>query len=518
MYTVGGRGGKVYTVTRLADDNQPGSLRYGVQQSGARTIVFDVSGVIELNSTLEIKNSHLTMAGQTAPGDGITLAHYPVVVKADQVIIRFMRFRMGDVKAVEGDAIWGRYQKNILIDHCSMSWSTDECASFYGNIDFTLQWCLIAESLTESVHGKGAHGYGGIWGGNHASFHHNLLMHHDSRLPRFDHPGVYSSSYPADVWRGPVDYRNNVVYNWGANHTYGGEGGTFNMVNNYYRPGPASTTRNRFLEAYKESYTYGKFYLEGNVHSASSAISANNASGITLKSGGNVADLLLSEPLQVKGDRTTHTAELAFERVIAHAGASLVRDALDLRYAEEAQQGVATKIGSVTSKPRYGLIDTQNDAGGWPVLQSKPALPDADGDGMPDSWEVAQGLNPLVIDGHLNQLHPQYTNLEVYLHSLVSAVVTAQNQGGISTGISTPSGAAIMLRVFPNPAAEELVVEANETLAGIEIYAVTGTRVYRGAPNTTRATVPVAHLPRGVYVLAATDRTGNVTNLKWMKK
>ena len=469
-YITGGRGGSVYHVTNL-NDSGTGSLREALGKSGKRTIVFDVSGVINLKSDLKISKGDVTIAGQTSPGDGITLANYTVTVAADNVIIRFIRFRRGNAVNINdgADAIWGRQRKNIMLDHCSFSWSIDEVASFYDNRTFTMQWCTIAEALTNAGHDKGAHGYGGIWGGKEASFHHNFLLHLQNRVPRFNGAryawsGYDTSKYPNTIQAERVDFRNCVMFNWGTGGCYGGPGGGYiNMVNNYYKAGPATTNKTRVTQISKSDSSNGgdnpfpgytsRYYINGNYVTAAGDNAENyDWKGVVYDNGiptvngvrcvndsknyygegaGNIP-IKLDEPIDA-GEVTTHSATVAFEKVVAYAGASYKRDAVDERYAQEAKDGTATYTGSVTGKK--GIIDTQNDVGGWPELAKETKPADSDKDGMPDDWETANGLNPKLNDSKLYTIDPKgyYTNLEVYMNSLVQDVMIAGNADAIES-------------------------------------------------------------------------------------
>lgn len=456
MYTTGGRGGRIIHVTNL-NDSGTGSLRAAVEASGPRIVVFDVAGIIELSSKLRIRNGDLTIAGQTAPGDGICIKNYATVVEADNVIIRFVRFRLGDqgANADDGeDAIWGRRQKDIIIDHCSMSWSIDECASFYGNSNFTMQWCILTESLRHSVHGKGSHGYGGIWGGENASFHHNLLANHDSRNPRFDHPEIYENPSDPDR-RGNVDYRNNAVYNWGSNSTYGGEGGHFNMVGNYYRQGPASRDRAYFIDAngiYTSNgtdYGYPYLYMDGNHYVQYPDMTAGD--GVYWHDHGtNIppdASRLLSSILPISGPdgqtvyTTTHSAQDAFALICETGGASLVRDEVDDRACLDAQSGTASYPDGGNGS-EGGIVDTPSAVGGWPEYSADTEneandKTDTDGDGIPDWFEEEFGLDTESDDSKAMtvDVKGRYTNIEMYLHYLVRDIVASQAGNGIYTAL-----------------------------------------------------------------------------------
>ena len=408
-YTVGGRGGKVIEVTSLHDAG-PGSFRAAVSAKGPRTVVFRVSGTIALESELKIREPYLTIAGQTAPGDGICIKNYQVNFDTSQVIMRYLRFRPGDEKGKEQDAFGGAGNQ-IVVDHCSASWGVDETFSINKAANLTVQWCLVSESLYHSIHKKGNHGYGGLWGGPGGSWHHNILAHHSSRNPRA----------LGNVDSGLMDYRNNVIYNWGFNSAYGGELWPRNWINNYYQSGPATDDKVRG-RIFLQKDPRGKMFAAGNFVAGFPAISADNWNGgINFAPDGEATEktLRVDRPFVV-APVTTQSAEAAYGLVLAQAGASLVRDAVDRRVVEEIRTGTAT-LGASYKGGGKGIIDSQKDVGGWPELRSLPAPVDTDHDGVPDVWELAHGLNPRdPADGPRATTPGGYTHLERYLNSLVS--------------------------------------------------------------------------------------------------
>ncbi|HOV71453.1 MAG TPA: T9SS type A sorting domain-containing protein [Dysgonamonadaceae bacterium] len=529
MYTTGGRGGKILYVTKLTDDGTTGTLRWAINQSGARIIMFKVTGIIPLTSELRIKNSNLTIAGQSAPGDGICLKNYPVVVQASNVIIRFMRFRMGDEAAAAdklagntsyswdgADAIWGRDASNIILDHCSMSWNIDECASFYDNKNFTMQWCILAESLRNSVHSKGAHGYGGIWGGEPATFHHNLLAFHDSRNPRF-----CGSRYTNSPATEKVNFTNNVIYNWGSNSGYAGEGGYYNMMNNYYRSGKATKTSNGVYyrifspNADDGSNTqpkgvWGHFHLSGNIMINTPSVTENNWLGF--QPSGTYSDSIKSEvPFEFPPYLRLQRADSAYLSVTSFAGASLKRDAVDTRIVNNVLNGTVT-VTSGSNGSTGGFIDSQADVGGWPEYTYDPAsVPsDTDADGMPDDWETSKGLNPNdATDGSTKTLDGQYTNVEVYLNELAAPVVNRQYLES-NTAVNEIQ-ANSSLRIYPNPfKSGNLNIKTDEKINKVGFYLLTGTKIYEKEIVGTEVSFTMPQLNVGIYLVKVKMENGKV--------
>ncbi|MEO5914504.1 MAG: hypothetical protein ABIS50_09750 [Luteolibacter sp.] len=456
-FASGGRGGEVYVVTNL-NNSGAGSLREGVTNRAAgvpRTIVFAVSGTIYLNSTLRITQGNLTIAGQSAPGDGICLAWYPIdPSNSSNVIIRFIRSRLGDTSGNENDAFSCRYASNVIVDHCSFSWSVDETASSYDNTNFTMQWCMVTESLRDSVHSKGPHGYGAIWGGLGATFHHNLIAHHDSRNPRFN--GSQTHGTDGEI----VDMRNNVIYNWRSNSTYGGQpadDGTpahQNMINNYYKSGPATPSTNavryRILEPTANPLStggqYSLFHISGNLTSASATVSSDNWNGGVQVISASLYPTIRAAAPVLTSIPVTQTALDAYPLVLAHGGCRLpVRDSVDTRVISEVQGGNFTYRGSKGNYP--GIIDSQADVGGWPTLASTPAPADGDSDGMPDSWETAHSLNPAAAADRNTVDAAGYTNLELYLNELAASAFPIPQIGTQPQSQTVTAGAGFGLTV-----------------------------------------------------------------------
>lgn len=545
-YVTGGRGGKVIHVTNL-NDKGTGSFRAAVTGNSKKIIVFDVAGVIPLASDLTI-GANTTILGQTAPSPGITLRYYTVRPE-DNCIIRFIRLRRGQEKDINdgADATWQRNKTGIIFDHCSFSWSIDEVASFYDNNNFTMQWCTVAESLTNPGHSKGAHGYGGIWGGKLASFHHNFVGHLMNRGPRFNGARYgwtgYTSNKDYDTykWENPVqaenvDFRNCVMYN-AQGTCYGGPGGgQINIVNNYYKAGPSHSLKSKTLNGIKVSVSSGKergsqdritqvtvsssgnsdkkhpeyyemtsrYFINGNTTETTKGTVTKNQDwkGVVYDKGtytyngerysadkknfygDAVAHQTIDGVSCVKikmdnpaptGEVTTHSAAEAFSKVLAYGGASLYRDEIDARYMEEAKTGTAQYKGSITQSP--GIIDKVSDVNGYTEstfgTASRPADFDTDKDGIPDAWELANGLNPnddsdaltYSLDGK-----GYYTNVEVYANSLVEDIMKQGNADAENKvdeyypECKNPTGISQVISSYPGGIAKVTYYSLNGTL------------------------------------------------------
>lgn len=426
-YTTGGRGGKVIKVTNL-NDSGPGSLRDAVSKKYPRIIVFEVDGTIHLDSKLNIQGN-VTIAGQSAPGDGICIADQSVQLGGDNIIIRYMRFRLGDkfqrAAMVDGngsdDALGGNRRNHIMIDHCSMSWSNDEVFSIYGGDSTTVQWNLIAEPLNYSYHfEKGdtdfeKHGYGGIWGGKHLSAHHNMFAHCVSRNPRFNGNRLGSDQEL-------VDFRNNLIYNWEHNSIYGGELGKYNVVNNYFKPGPntRSAVNKRILNPTRdETRGLGTFYVTGNWVDGNELVSKDNLQGIdfdnklSAEEKGAAVTIVPFSVLPVPNQ----SAKEAYSAILNSVGASFKRDSLDRRLIQDVilRKG---KIIDVQGGFEHGTPFEQTIQA-WPSLKNGISIQDLDQDGMPDAWEKTHGLNIAISNAEGYDLSKEYTNIEVYLNSLL---------------------------------------------------------------------------------------------------
>lgn len=514
MYTTGGRavdekGSVVYHVTSLedcTDDNLvEGTLRWALNtgDNTPRTILFDVCGTIKLASRLKFSHPNVSILGQSAPGGGICISGANIYVCKNNVIIRHLRFRAGDEADKNYSAIDIENVENVIIDHCSFSWSMEENVTMYDNNYTTMQWCILSEPLYYSRHKKGERGYGSQWGGEHSSFHHNLLAHCVSRGPRLNGARDHNTDYGAHDQFVDTEIVNNVMYNWGKKEcTHGGEldapdelytiikktlddgsvikdtiarySGTYvnnNLVNNYYKPGPTTDAcaggYRWFARISRIDGGYGKYskwYVNGNVmeennHHYSNATqssedkfkgnyekintnnwyNANSSSsqkGLDIQYGANDANMqkhYLDKDTTMSGLISIESAEDAYSSVIAKAGCTLPRrDAVDVRILAEAS-GKREPIYHGSFKATYlGVIDSQNDLkpanaddtwSAWPSLEMEEneTLPiDTDKDGIPDEYEITNGLNHTSASDGGAIASNGYSNLENYLETIIA--------------------------------------------------------------------------------------------------
>jgi hypothetical protein len=423
-FTPGGRGGKVLLVSNL-NDKGPGSLREAVEVQGPRTVLFRVAGIITLETPLAINNPFITIAGQSAPGDGICIRGQTTEINTHDVVLRYLRFRRGNTK-VRDDALGGNPRGNVIVDHCSCSWGLDENLSLYRYVtkegdkfikhpveNLTIQWCISSEALNPFNHA-----FGGTWGGKNCSFHHNLFASNTGRNPSIGMGGDF-------------DFRNNVLFNWRHRTVDGGDGSSrINVISNYYKPGPVTTSeelRHRICKvdarSQKDQYPgAGKWYVAGNFVDGNSKVTADNwAGGVQYAPERKNKDEVIPAPTE-KDARvlapfpaasiTQHKAEEAYELVLNWAGATLPkRDPVDVRVIESVRTGKTTY--------KDGIIETPADVGGWPEYKSADLDLDTDGDGIPDWWEKKYGLDPNdPSDGVKDCNGDGYTNLEKYLNGI----------------------------------------------------------------------------------------------------
>lgn len=465
MYTFGGRGGKVLTVTNLNDDG-PGSFRWACEQGGARIVVFNVSGNIVLKTPIIVRAPYITIAGQTAPGEGVQISGESFQVDTHDVIVRHMRFRRGNTHVwYREDSFGGNPVGNIMIDHCSCEWGLDENISFYRHmfdlhdgkpkrkvptVNVTIQNTISAKALD-----TWNHAFGSTIGGENSSFMRNLWADNTGRNPSIG-------------WGGVFNFVNNIVYNWVHRTADGGEYSTMsNFINNYYKPGPLtpkntpigyrivkSESRSNKLFDYPQ---YGRIYATGNIMEGNERVTKNNWDGgiqiadKDLPNGipDDVKTLMHSNEPFAMPHMTIIPSDQTFDKVLSNVGATMpCRDIVDQRIVEEVRTGQAYYVKKLPKKNPYGdmwglsdkskneegffkyrrldkdsykhgIITSIEQMGGFPKYKKYTAWKDSDGDGMPDEWEIANGLNPNdPSDANLDCNGDGYTNIEKYINGI----------------------------------------------------------------------------------------------------
>ena len=564
MYATGGRGGHVVEVTNLLDNhlNPPvGSFRWALEQGVEEikdpiigtysvkrplTVVFRISGIIDLKGhNINCKRKGLTIAGQTAPGDGICIRGGKVNLGgSENMIIRHLRFRMGlvgDSAFAEGGAIGIENAKNFIIDHCSFGWSGEENMTIYDNKMTTVQWCIVHEGLYASGHAKGARSYAAQWGGETATYHHNLLAHNVSRTPRFN------GSKNTDV-KVIYDYVNNVNYNWGKeNSPYGAyieiKNGSWsaNIINNYYKPGPA---RPGILSSYFVQSSYGstmgntliaKWHMSGNFMegTANADKNADNYLGLDASGYESVgvpkSMLVAAAPFTVAYPVNAESAIDAYNSVLEKAGA-FPRDTVDRRIVHEVRTGTATGKGttekhldkdgiSLSNNPYFGIakgiIDNPVLAFGveasYPEYKTYNSITDNDHDGMDDAWEIANGLDPTNPDDRNKLTKSGYTCLEVYLNGLVG-----ENIEMAFSGVSVPNVEKRNVKVFFDDSKSFLFLQSNHPIQKVVMFKSNGVKVLEHNGHYI-GSIDVSQLPKGLYVVLLSTGNALIERIKVVK-
>ena len=519
-YTTGGRGGEVYVVTTLEDympgKEEPikGSLRDALSGDN-RIVVFNVGGVIHLKDSLHvIRRKNLTVLGQTAPGGGITLYGYETnISNTENMIMRYMRFRPGAENVLEGDSmdsLWGRSMKDIIMDHISCSWSTDETMSLYRAGNMTVQWSLVAESLTMSGHTKGRHGYGAIAGGVNTTYHHNLYASHTSRNPRFGGGTVEADD---NEHIAHFDFRNNVIYNWGFNTGYGGGRAESNYVFNYMKPGPGTrdSVKARVFDC-GEKDKPSWFYINGNVLEGNAEITDDNSKGIYISNEAKPFTTLVNKEFEMEGTKPenlhTDTPQEAYKLVLARAGAVYpVRDAVDARI-----------IQSVKDNTGY-FANTDADMGGLPYTETvkRPPSFDKDSDGIADEWELKNGLDPKDPTDSAAISASGYANIELYANSLADMAYEPTNPevslAAPANNMQYKTGESVRISVNADSSVKKVDFYVGDTLVGSDnsapfAYSVSNLKdgsYYISAKATNDKGEQTCTMPHTVHINAVTD-------------
>lgn len=544
-HATGGRGGRIVFVTNTDDytaSETPieGSFRAAMHTSGSDpiTVIFRTSGRIDLKEVLKVTRGNITIAGQSAPGEGICISGRRIYFSGENYIIRYLRFRSGDGNESNESSLDIENARNVMVDHCSMSWSVEENVTMYDNKYTTMQWCILSEPLYKSCHNKGNRGYGAQWGGEHSTYHHNLIAHCVSRAPRLN--GVRDDSEGHD-YQVTQEVVNNVIYNWGKKEAvYGGElyssrEGAYChniLMNNYYKPGPATwKIKERWFArlSYSSSSshaaegTYGLWYIDGNYMEPQpdhtndymqgnydeinndnwyNSNTSNKNKALDLQNaqyeGDNIFQRLYEMPQDLSGVVIT-SAQEAYEAVLQNAGCRVpYLDEIDRRIIDEAAGKVAPAYGT-SYGTGTGIIDSQEDVGGYPQYATAQAPTDADMDGMADEWETEKGVN----DPNGYDLSAQYTNIEMYLEDIINSMASVAAPHA-TTGIAA----------WYDAVAHAITFGANTEVVRLNIYNTAGTLVATFAPQIKSSTYFLPSLPKGIYIAVLTAQNGQNCTIK----